>query len=442
MLTRICRWIVKTFFREVVIERRENLLTARSAIFTPNHPNALLDPMFLLVLSPPNPLRFVAKASLFKIPVLGWILRSIHTIPVVRRLDTEGEIDYTTFFAACVEALDAGHSIVIFPEGRSLPQPYLAPLRTGAARLYFLAREKGIDAKIIPVGLNYERGAIFRSSVLVSIAPPLDPAGLVAQHVTDPVGAVRRLTADINHSLERHVFQAETHRDRELMLLLERLYAEGDRGDSWPQRLARLKEFEAGLARLRGCCTAEIDRLRHLLARYERLSIMVGVREPARQKRRGRSVKSRLLVAVGMALASIGWLLNWLPYRLIAVLVRLTGRNEAEAATYKIVFSLFLFPLTYVIEGILIARWFGSVVAATFAVLIIPLSFFTLLFFEWREELGARPPAPLAWLERERSSRVVEQLSHLRRQIVAEVDALAEREQIRNSKSEIRNKFK
>ncbi|MBI3950513.1 MAG: 1-acyl-sn-glycerol-3-phosphate acyltransferase [Acidobacteria bacterium] len=279
MLTTIIRLIVKTFFREVVIEGRENLPVARPAIFTPNHPNALLDPMLLFFFSSPSQLRFVAKAPLFRIPVLGWILRWLRAIPVVRHLDVEGEIDYTAFFAACVNALAAGDSTVIFPEGRSLPQPSMAPLRTGAARLYFLARERGIDPKIVPLGLNYERGEIFRTSVL--------------------------------------------------------------------------------------------------------------------------------------------------PYKLIAALVRLTRRDESVAATYKILFSLFLFPLMYVVEGILIARWFGTVAAVAFAVLIVPLSYFTLLFFEWREELGARPPLPLAWLRRRKASRVLKQLSRLRQRIVTEIDGLS-----------------
>lgn len=427
MLATLCRVIVKTFFRQVVIEGRENLRAARPAIFTPNHPNSLLDPMLLFFLSSPSQLRFVAKAPLFRIPVLGWMLRGLRAIPVVRHLDTQGEIDYTTFFAACGEALAAGDSIVIFPEGRSLPQPSMAPLRTGAARLYFLAREKGIDATLLPVGLNYERGAMFRSSVLVSIAPPLDASPFAAQHATDPVDAVRGLTAEINRSLAEHVFQAETYRDRELMLLLERLYADDEPDDSWPQRWARLKELEAGLQQLRGTCATEINRLRHWLSRYERLSALVGVRESPRQGPKARPGWTWLFEAVGWIIASVGVLLNWLPYKLCARFVRLARGDESMAATYKILFSVFLFPLTYLVEGVLTARWLGTAAAVAFAVLIVPLSVFTLLFFEWREELGAPPPTPLSWLQRKRSHRVAEQLAHLRRQIITEVDALAAR---------------
>lgn len=432
MLATISRLIVKTFFREVVIEGSENLSAISSAIFTPNHPNALLDPLLMSFLPSPGRLRFVAKAPLFKMPVFGWLLHWMQAIPVARRLDAAGEIDQTAFFAACVEALAAGDSIVIFPEGRSLPQPTMAPLRTGAARLYFLAREKGIQVSLVPVGLNYERGAIFRSSVLVSVVPPLDTAACVAQYATDPVSAVRHLTAAIMRALEHHVFQVDTFRDRELLLLLERLYAEDEHDHAWPHRLARLKEFAVGLKQLRGSYPHEIERLRHLLARYERLSLTYGVRENTPRDRRGHAVLSALLAGSGMLLASLGWVLNWLPYRLCGTLVRATGHDEAGTATDKIVFALCLFPLAYVSEGILVAQWLGPVATVAFAVCIMPLTYFTLLFFEWHEELGAPPPLPLAWLKRGTASRVAAQLAHVRQRIVAEVEVLAARPELQS----------
>lgn len=430
MLTTLSRWIARTFFREVVIEGREHLPLAGPVIFTPNHPNALLDPLLLQFLSPPFRLRFVAKEPLFRLPVFGWILRWAGAIPVVRRLDVQGEVDYTAFFAAGVDALVAGDSLVIFPEGRSLPQPYMAPLRTGAARLFFMAHDKGVDPRIVPVGLNYERGAIFRTSVLVSIAPPLDTTASVEQYRTDPPGAVRELTAAIGRSLAHHVFQAETYRDRELLLLLERLYANDQSDDSWPQRVARLKQFEAGLARLREHCPREIERLRHRLARYERLSITFNVRAESQGKLSGSWLTRVVLGTTGWAIAGIGWLLNWLPYRLCGSLVRLTKRDEAAAATFKIAYALFLFPLAYVTEGWLIARWLGEALAVVLAALIIPLSYFTLLFFEWREELGRRSTAPSAWFAGNASRRVAEHLARLQQRIVAEVDALAARPEL------------
>ena len=119
MILKCLKLIVRTFFREIVIDGQDNLPESGPVILTPNHPNSLLDPLILLTLPRRYRIRFVAKAALFKIPQLGWLMRRIGAIPVVRRMDTEGKVDYEAFFSSCVETLAAGESIVIFPEGQS-----------------------------------------------------------------------------------------------------------------------------------------------------------------------------------------------------------------------------------------------------------------------------------------------------------------------------------
>lgn len=424
MLTRLIRWIVSIFFREVVIEGEEHLAGLTAAIITPNHPNALLDPMLLFFLSLPSPIRFVAKAPLFKIPLFGALLRHLGSIPVVRRLDAQGDVDYTAFFAACVDALAGGSCIVIFPEGRSLPQPMMAPLRTGAARLFFMAREQGVDAKVVPVGLNYEHGAVFRSSVLISIAPPIETAPLVAQYAVAPAQAVRQLTAAINDVLARHIFQAETFRDRELMLLLERLYTEENDRETWAERWDRLKAFEAGLVRLRDRCPARIEALRRTLARYERIARTFGIKGVASRTSQ-QSGRNLFLMLLGTLVAVVGVGLNYVPYKFIAWLVRLTRQDASMAATSKILFSLIVFPLAYAVQAWLLARWLGAPAAVVFLVLIVPLSYFTLLFAEWRDGFESKPSPLSSWFRGQPSARVLNKLDRLRRQIVSEVEALA-----------------
>jgi 1-acyl-sn-glycerol-3-phosphate acyltransferase len=243
MLLKFLRLIVLTFFREIVIKGQDNLPQSGPVIFTANHPNALIDPLLLLYLPPQYHIRFVAKAPLFKIPLLGWLMRQMGAIPVVRRLDVKGHVDYETFFASCVDTLAAGDSIAIFPEGRSLPQPYMTSLRTGAARLFFLTCERGLDVNIVSVGLNYEQGSVFRTPVVVSVAPPVDTSAYIEKYERDPNNAARELTDEIGRTLNEHVFQAGDFRDRDLMILLDRIYSLEPNDDSWPERLKRLRQL-------------------------------------------------------------------------------------------------------------------------------------------------------------------------------------------------------
>ncbi|WP_082177698.1 lysophospholipid acyltransferase family protein [Arthrobacter sp. RIT-PI-e] len=86
---------------------------------------------------------FLAKASLFGLPVIGGILRTIKQIPVER--STTGA---NQSLEAARAALADGGGIIIYPEGTLTRDPDLWPMkgRTGAARL---ALQTG--APVVPV---------------------------------------------------------------------------------------------------------------------------------------------------------------------------------------------------------------------------------------------------------------------------------------------------
>ena len=418
MLPAFFRLIGKIFFREIVIEGRENLPPSGPVMLTPNHPNDLLDPLLTLFFSPPLRLRHIAKSTLFQVPIVGFILRRMRAIPVLRHKEAQGPIDYSSFFDECVGALAEGDTIVIFPEGGSSETPFIGPLKTGAARMYFLARQRGLDVPIIPVGINYEEGSIFRSSVLLHVAKPVDCSRFEALHASDPTAAIQELTTEIHRVLGDHVFQAETFQDRELIILLERVYFESQRGHDWAERYRRLGEFKPRVTELRHCCSQEMVRLRRLVARYRRLVRLVGMRTgeiPATHM-------VAILGATGSLLAYTGWIFNWIPYRIVQWLVGRRRLPRTDIATTTITWSLVAFPLAYLAEGLLIASLFGWEAGFAFAVGIMPFSYLALRYFEWRETLGIRPPSPAALFRGRWSHRTSRRLQRLREKIMREVE--------------------
>ncbi|MCU1404307.1 MAG: 1-acyl-sn-glycerol-3-phosphate acyltransferase [Glaciihabitans sp.] len=86
--------------------------------------------------------RFLAKASLFTIPVVGWLLRRSGQIPV-DRAGTRGSDP----LGAARKIANEGLGVVIYPEGSLTRDPDLWPMRgkTGAVRI---ALQQGIP--IIP----------------------------------------------------------------------------------------------------------------------------------------------------------------------------------------------------------------------------------------------------------------------------------------------------
>lgn len=76
--------------------------------------------------------RFIGKESVFKIPVVGWVLYKAEQIPVKRQSDSAA-----IALAEAIAALKMGHAIAIYPEGTLTREPNLWPMtgKTGAVRL-------------------------------------------------------------------------------------------------------------------------------------------------------------------------------------------------------------------------------------------------------------------------------------------------------------------
>jgi 1-acyl-sn-glycerol-3-phosphate acyltransferase len=120
--------------------------------------------------------RFLAKASLFKVPVAGWLLRKSGQIPV----DRAGSKSNAALRAA-EELVEKGRMVVVYPEGSLTRDPGLWPMRgkTGAVRI---ALER--DIPIIPAA-HWGTQALMprygkklslfpRKTIDVAIGEPLD----------------------------------------------------------------------------------------------------------------------------------------------------------------------------------------------------------------------------------------------------------------------------
>jgi 1-acyl-sn-glycerol-3-phosphate acyltransferase len=86
---------------------------------------------------------YLAKASVFEVPVAGQILRWVGQIPVHR-----GTLDAAKALDAAITEINAGGMVIIYPEGTTTKEPDLWPMRgkTGAARLWLVT-----GAPVVPV---------------------------------------------------------------------------------------------------------------------------------------------------------------------------------------------------------------------------------------------------------------------------------------------------
>lgn len=124
---------------------QENVPQTGGVIFVPNHiSNA--DPLAVgqfLAFSGRWP-RFLAKASVFRIPIIGRIIAACGQISVER-----GSAHSKDALVAAAQALEQGRALVIYPEGTITYDPDLWPMKgkTGSARLALTT-----GCPVVPIG--------------------------------------------------------------------------------------------------------------------------------------------------------------------------------------------------------------------------------------------------------------------------------------------------
>lgn len=191
--------LAKGFYRRLEIDGADELRAHGPRVVVANHFNGFMDVVVLTAAMGRLP-RFVAKATLRRIPVVGRLLQAVGVVFVQRRVDGEGTSANVSAFVDCHEALSRGETILIFPEGTTHDREALAPVRTGAARIALGAKAAGVDVVIVPVGLSYGDKTRVRDEVLVAVGPPIvvtdpGPAG------EEDHAAVDGLTATITAQL-------------------------------------------------------------------------------------------------------------------------------------------------------------------------------------------------------------------------------------------------
>ena len=154
--------VFKLFFR-VRITGRENIPHGETVVCA-NH-TSFLDPFFAVMLFDKADLPvFMGKIELFRIPVIGALLRKIEAIPVDR-----GSTSMSTLRDA-INHLKAGRKVVIFPEGtRVSGEADIAGAKTGAAMIACRA-----GATMLPVFISGKKRLFGRVDVIVGKAVSTD----------------------------------------------------------------------------------------------------------------------------------------------------------------------------------------------------------------------------------------------------------------------------
>ena len=393
LIVSLVRLALRIYFQRIEVTGLEHVPLDTPVIFVLNHPNALVDPVFLLCLAPRR-VSFLAKAPLFRMPVIGYLVKALDSLPVYRRQD-EGE-DLTKneeTFVAARKLLAKGGTIGICPEGVSHDEPGLRPIKTGAARIALAAASTGEvkNLKIVPAGLYYTSKTRFRSEALLYFGTPLtvNPVEL-EPNGSPPREAVRQLSKEIEQALREVILDARHEEALQTIARAERIFsAETQNGDSLKDELRLQQRFVKAYAILEGHQPERLRRLEQRMIRFEEELNQAGVdaeelSPPSSTWNVLKSIiKRSLLFLLMLGPALVGTVAHYPAYRLGGYLATKFSRDSEDVvSTIKIISAMLLFPLTWLILAVT-GYWLFGWWAAALVLLVIPVAgYLAIIFFE------------------------------------------------------------
>lgn len=185
-----CRIILALSGVRVRVNGAENIPGDGPVIFLANHQGAFDIPALQANL--PVQFRWVAKKSLFSIPVIGWSMTLAGYIAIERE---NPQLAYKSMEDAA-ERIRGGTSVLIFPEGTRSETGKLLPFKRGA---FTLAAKSG--ATVVPVAISGTSGIMKKGSLLINPAE-------VTITIREPMASTGVEEKDLRNMTKRAISEA------------------------------------------------------------------------------------------------------------------------------------------------------------------------------------------------------------------------------------------
>ena len=188
------------FYKNIVVEGKENIPDDCQIIFAPNHQNALMDPLAILFTTNKQ-IVFLARADIFKKKLLAKFLYFFKILPVFRIRDGKDNLTNNDLtFDIAVRVLENKKYIGIFPEARHNNKRQLLAFKKGIPRLAFMAEEKNnfnLNLKIIPVGIYYSQYNKMRSIIHIRYGEAISVENYKEEYIENQQKAMLSLRNDM-----------------------------------------------------------------------------------------------------------------------------------------------------------------------------------------------------------------------------------------------------
>ena len=163
------------YSKEIKVLGSKNIPKKGAVLFAVNHPNGLVDPLYVTTTNSRQN-HFLVRAASFKKPFIKKILESLYLMPIYRIRDGIQQLaNNQEIFEKCFKILNKGETLMIFPEGSHDKKRTIRPLSKGFTRIISGALEKhpNLDIKVVPVGITYQHPSYFPAKVCINYGKPI-----------------------------------------------------------------------------------------------------------------------------------------------------------------------------------------------------------------------------------------------------------------------------
>lgn len=397
----------RVFFRSITIRNSAMIPDEGPVIILANHPSTFMDPIVIASVAN-REVYFLGKGELFRGGVAKWLLPKLNIIPVYRKQDDPTQMNKNAdTFRKCYEHLEKGGAILIFPEGVSITERRLKPVKTGAARIALGAEARNdfkLGVKIINIGLNYDNPHKFNRDLFVNIHPPIETKNYAAAFKQDEFKAAEAITEEIRQQLEEVVISIQDEKTDDFVKDIETLYKHDlkkARGITEHDSIAEFSitqniikavhyysETEpAFVESMRARIKAYFGRLAEFNIEDEDISRNRDTNKPFFLNNLG----SLLFLILGFPVYVYGLINNFIPFEIPGLLAAKISKSRDFRGAIGMVLGMFTFIIFHTAQIWLVHHFFHNTLLTVLYAISLPLSgFFTYYYWHTFDKIRAK----------------------------------------------------
>ncbi len=373
------RFLHRLIHRRITINGLKNIPKNAPVIFAPNHQNALMDAMAVLLSSQQQP-TWLARADIFSGKIISRILFFLKMSPVYRIRDGKDNLEKNDgVFELAIRVLKNNKSLAVFPEGQHSFKRQSLAHKKAVPRIAFMAEDREnfeLGIQIIPIGLYYSHYNKYNRDLIVNFGEPVLLKDYAEEYRNNPTAATIALRKKIYAkliSLTIHIKSKTHYEDYEM---LREIAGNNNAKSLNPnEQLKRDQEFIAQVEAWEEKNPEDAAELFGRTTKYQNLLSKLKLSDRAFSGKTtfGKTIFNAFLAGLTLPVFLYGWLNFFLGFYLPSVLIRKNIKDKVFWATVEFVAWIILIPLFLLIQWGVVWLISGSFIISAVYLLTLPV---------------------------------------------------------------------